>query len=950
MGVPENALIAIERSSGDRGIPLRTVSPSVNRVEAWPPHETDPFFGRHREILELRQILESDARLCTVFGPGGMGKSRLARRVLTMMGAPLVVVCDLSGITDLDPLSDALAVALDLDEGASPEQISRALAAEPTHLVLDNLDDLDSEGIRFIRGLLDLAPKCRMVVSSRHALSIKGETRYPLGPLDADAAVELFISRARATDVRFEATPDMRAIIAQINARLDCNPLAIELAAARVGILEPQEIFDRLANAFHLLRTRCHDTPSRHASLELCFELSWAKLNAFERQALAECCAFPESFTLHQAERIVQIADLPVLEIITALCNRSFIQVLCADGKKRFRVYQNVRRFVAMQPGFDAFREAAERRFASDCIAAAEQSLERLNGEARLEALLQLKQIRDDLLVVHARGLERAPKEAGKVSLLLFPLLLAEEEYALAERLLAGAAPLSQRFFPEIRPQLLQAQAELALRSGAPEKALSLIQLAEEGTSRAREASSLAITLSQVHARRGDSEGVRAALQKALVASGEIPDPALEAEIQAKLGQIPFEHRFGILSSLEHPLVPGYGHPIAEALRVSSRGRRLIEGGAFERGEELCLRAHHRLVQLGDAWLAARVSIAFARSSRNVGRFDEALAAIDRGERLHAKVDPSGLAEIMLERGMIAHDRGDLSLAEEYYASLEGTDRWPRIDACAWRRRGLLFLEKNNAASALECFRSAGRAGARGPAQSTFGSLVQLGLASSHALLGDVNAAEEILERMSNTDIDLPHVGVCSNVMVDLARAAEPSRSATEVAALLEEARRQMVLLASASESSSILRVYLRVLHSIVDRIPMADDDEEDRPNSEATKRAVERADGPILVLNSPRRCFELDEGPRVDLTRRRSPWLVLRFLAEQRIAAPGRGAPLNEVVAAGWPNERIIPRAASSRVYFVICELRRAGLQGVLLTSGGGYLIDPQYTVTIIE
>ena len=325
-----------------------------------------PFFGRDEELAALAARAASGARLVTLLGPGGAGKTRLSRRFAAggdWPGGRWFI--DLSESADLESLCHAVSVALGVPVAGGGEaaaaQLGRALAARGRALfVLDNFESVIELAESAVGGWLGLAPDALFLVTSRVRLKLRGEEVIVLGPLDVEAARALFRDRARAAGARLETDgpEEMDGLIAD----LDGAPLAIELAAGRAGVMGVAQLRERLGRSLKLLRSTHTDAPSRHRSLRAVIEDSVERLAPEERAALRQLSALSGVLSLETAEALLEgDPDAPwALDRLQDLCDQSVIQARAlAPGRWGFLVPGVVRRFMAEGGLPEATRERA---------------------------------------------------------------------------------------------------------------------------------------------------------------------------------------------------------------------------------------------------------------------------------------------------------------------------------------------------------------------------------------------------------------------------------------------------------------------------------------------------------------------------------------------------------------------------------------------------------------
>ena len=317
------------------------------------PAERDGFIGRQPALAELAQRLTQGARLVTLLGIGGTGKTRLVQRFgwTQLAGYPGGVwFCDLSPARSLDGVVHAVALGLNLPLGrADPlQQIGRALAGRGRCLlILDNFEQVARDAEASVGHWLDAAPEARVIVTSREVLNIVGEQTMALPPLGAVDGVALFKQRAAAAKAGFKSGPGDDAAIDALVQLLDGLPLAIELAAARTPVLSPRRLLQRMGDRFHLLSS-AGGRRDRQATLRAALDWSWDLLSPAERAALAQLSVFEGGFTLDAAEAVLDLndcIDAPwAVDAVQALLQKSLLRGMAGE---RFDLLVSVREYAA---------------------------------------------------------------------------------------------------------------------------------------------------------------------------------------------------------------------------------------------------------------------------------------------------------------------------------------------------------------------------------------------------------------------------------------------------------------------------------------------------------------------------------------------------------------------------------------------------------------------------
>ena len=353
------------------------------------PSPLMPLVGRETDLRVVKALLQrDDVRLVTLTGPGGVGKTRLALAVATGARAAFpdgVISIELASLRQPELVPDAIARALGVrvtGPGTVVEYLIRALDGLRCLLLLDNYEHLVAAA-PLIPHLLTACPGLTILVTSRERLRVSGEHEYLVPPLAAPgpdderavdalarvAAVELFVQRAQAARGGFHLTPANAPAVAEICARLDGLPLAIELAAARIKVLSPAALLARLSGRLEVLTGGPRDAPARLQTMRAAIAWSYATLDAREQAALCRLAVFAGGFSLLAAERLLDDAPSTLLELLTSLVDKSLvIDDELPTGERRFRMLETIREFALEQ--LESRREAAtaRRRHAEWCM------------------------------------------------------------------------------------------------------------------------------------------------------------------------------------------------------------------------------------------------------------------------------------------------------------------------------------------------------------------------------------------------------------------------------------------------------------------------------------------------------------------------------------------------------------------------------------------------------
>ncbi len=304
------------------------------------PAERDAFVGRRDDLRRLARALDDGARLVSVLGLGGTGKTRLVTRFAwTWLGdyPGGAWFCDVSEARSADGIASAVARALDVPLGKDDPivQLGHAIAGRGRCLViLDNFEQVARHAAATLGRWLDRCGQASFIVTTREVLGLRGEQALPLAPLTQADAETLFAERARAARPDFAPRgaelDEMKALVTM----LDLLPLAIELAAARVTVMPPSKIRARLSDRFALLASagRRHD---RQATLRATLDWSWDMLDDWEKAGLAQLSVFEGGFTLEAAEAVLDVAAWPAaplpMDVVQGLLQRSLLRQAADD-------------------------------------------------------------------------------------------------------------------------------------------------------------------------------------------------------------------------------------------------------------------------------------------------------------------------------------------------------------------------------------------------------------------------------------------------------------------------------------------------------------------------------------------------------------------------------------------------------------------------------------------
>ena len=866
--------------------------------------------GRDDDLTAIADLFDGGARLVTVAAVGGMGKSRVVARFAALHAEAYARgggawLCDLTeATTAMDVcavVASVLGVRLDASGTLAIEALGAAIANRRRVLVvLDNVEQVAAAAREALKGWMSAAPRAHFLAASRVTLDVPGEHVARLSPLALPApglddaalaavpSVDLFLRRARAVRPGFATSAGDLAVAADVARSLDGIPLAIELAAARAAVLTPAQIRARLTTPLDVLAQR--DDGGRHASMRRAIGDSYAQLRDADKACLARCAFFRGGFTFDAAERVIG----PALAEIEALAGRSLVRASEEpDGGVRFSMYETIREFALEQLSPDEHAEIARahcRTFAEIGGARASTFAERRRERAALEREL------DNLTLAHATAEAWAAREPeGGAPALLLSLALSLD------------AVLAARGLPLERRRALDA----AIARGAP------------GAPRVH----ALVARGRAWHELGGFDRAREDLGAACDAARAIDDAALEALASVRLGEV----------------VELAGSTV-DAQRLFAHALLLLARSPAS--PERDLREAEALLRVGHA-------------HRREGDLDEAERETARAVSLYRDLgDDEGLAGALYEAATIALFRRQYEASEARFQ--EGLELARRVDArtveaALTTASGTLALERGDLDAALErhtrgvaLFREIGNRYREGSALYY--------LAQTYGLRGAADEATQLLRRA------LPIVrgaGVPRYVALIEGYRAALAADAGDIAGAREAlAAGRAALDACPGEPTLAAAIDVHALHvahaaaspdaraAILERaraIPGDCDDPRFALRLLELRAAPQPADDRVLAVAADAGRFRAPGAAAwVDLETRAPLRRILAALANERVERPGDCLAVEQLVAAGWPGERIGYAAATNRVHVALATLRKLGLRDVLVRGEGGYLLTP--------
>lgn len=871
------------------------------------PLSLSAFVGRHEELAKLTQLEQLGARLITLAGPGGAGKTRLASE----FGRRRVQDGKRVFFVDLSREATVAGTILDLlDPGVSPS-VQAAIAALRRHaspglmVVLDGLEHVVDEAAHIVPEILEI-DGIFVVGTSREPLRLRGEQVVRVGALSEEEAMELFQLRARSLMPDFDAGQESGDAIRQIVQRVDGLPLGIELAAARVNVLPPKGLADRLTNRMSALRSKDRDRPERHRSIAATARWSWELLSKPERMVLTQLGAFRGNFTLDAAEHVVYLEDEEVVEVIETLIDRSIVEPL-AD--RTFRIFQTLHGLAMTELASDDWSEVVYERHADYFVGKVFETPRHRRGERR-DAMMELI-----LAANRTSGATRAAAIAAKASVvaegggvgslvdeIVTELEKVEDPVATAELQLAAA-----------RGHLDRMELEKARRFAAVAQKTA----SDNGLDEIEAQAILTTLVSHMWDKRYDFaeqhiDELEDALKRARDVNAETYARSMIARVYLELGRVR-DAEDQIAQSINRARAAEDEFVLARTLCDVGMWR--IQRGGWGDAESLLAEAIELFDAMEESRHLPRALLALARIKTATNELDEA-------------------RELYLRTERVARDFGLVGL---------------RLDALV----GLGSLRVSSGDRAY-LVRAVDIASETGAGQTEF-------LARSMLMLFDMRFSSIPLARHQSRRIEGEHVpdvweasiAALSALLAGWEGDDEPLPDSdhTWVAALNDLVQKMLDAPSSGATSQQVgeMRKALDALEEEATAHPELQEWPTQHVVHVLDTLVSERfasVTGPVLKLDREGRCFTPPGGEEIDYSRRGALRRVLVGLAEHHVESPGEALTLDEVLELGWPGEIVTPDAGASRVYSAVRTLRNHGLDEVLNTNDEGYLFDPELQV----
>lgn len=690
------------------------------------PPESSRFVGRERDLADLWEMLARPGRLVTVVGPGGGGKTRLA---LHFAGIELaesrwpggVWLVDLSDCRTADDGISEVAGALGIARRGTPAELSQRVAAalasrDRVLLLADNLEQAATPLGAMLAELLEAAPELRILATSRERLGLEAETVLALPPLSVPQATELFIARAVELRRDWSAGPADREIVEQLVQRLDCLPLAVELAAGQARTMTPLQLLERIDQGLGLPANRRHDGPARHATLAAAIGWSWDLLDPMQQRALSALSVFVGGFTLEAAEATLADDPSPVA-VVAALCDRSLVRSRERDeeaGVYRFTLYEPIRRFAAERLAGSGGQRAAELAMERWLLDWGGVELAALTGLRGAEAQRALIEEIDNLAAASASADGVRPSAAARLGLIIDGAIRSCGPTSLLERSLDIAVSNAADTDDEalLADALTTRGARLRTRARIDEAEADLlrgIELSRGVRDRAQEARAR-IHLAALYRRRGQQKPATVQLDRAADFVLELGQPGLQAAYRlirglthidaGRLQEATTEHRLSLGAVLNA------GHVLAEAQARTNLGERYLAAGRLEEAEEQFRYAMEVNTRTSDVFTQAGALAKLGLVLAARGQYGEARDCFDRGLEIGRPTGDRSLeAELLLALAWLRLQQGEHAGVDELLDDALTASRAVGLRATgptARTARGLAALLRERPADARE--------------------------------------------------------------------------------------------------------------------------------------------------------------------------------------------------------------------------------------------------------
>ncbi len=894
-----------------------------------PPPPTS-FVGREREVADVRTALRAASSLVTLRGPAGVGKTRLALEISRGEAGFFV---DATAATDVTGFYAVVARALDVRSRSAGklDDVKRAVERELANagdvlLVLDNLEQIDGVSPEVER-LRASAPAARVLATSRAPLGLAGETVLDVLPLalpepgETDPkrigeapAVRLFFDRASASGASNEDLAQGGEALARVVRLLDGVPLAIELCAARAGLLGMKQLAVLLERDLLGSGLGARESSPRQATLRGALEWSWRLLGPAEREVLAQASVFRGGFRLDAAREVIA-HEGDLLAVLEALhrCSLLTKSTGTESDDARFGLYESVRELAEEKLGEAGDPAKVEERHARYFVEAGTAWAEEANRRGGPAMRRRLADETQNLTAAATFWLKQ--REAGI------------EARGLALRALLALEPVIALRGP-LEPYGQALDDALGALSGSAHPALARAILAR----------------TRVDISRGRLGESCPGMERAVEAARASGDRETEVLALAKLGALRvFSGDAAGEADLDRALelAASTGDEWLAAIVESDRASAASASGREKTAHSLRAYALDAFRRLGDEDRVGIVSGYLGAASLTLGRYEDARRQCEEAlAALRAVGDRRAVGHVtgFLAR---AHARsGDparaLALFEEAIAEERAFgDAWYTGVFLGWR--GDLAFERDELEAALEAYTSSSA------------HLLSVGEKGYRAVFLAASAAVEARLALSVRGVGLEGAAAHAREAEELARdVSPPLRAAVALHAAQVPAARAR-LANDVDGALAELRLARRAFEVArapgIEGEPLVTVSDEVRFARDLLARAVGEREA--LFVGPEARWIKREGEEPVTLPRQRALRLLFLRLLEERERAPGRPVSREDLIVAAWPGERMRPEAAQNRFYVTLSRLKGLGLREMVRgEGGGGVMIDPEVAI----